>query len=311
MDMQQTPPPAGHNNPPVICPAVDDIRADLLARYPELAQRRKELLDTAATIPDPIPEGNEDLAKKVSDFLAMCRKFLKVVNGHRESEKAPYLAAGVAVDGFFKAGLSDDVEAKGKKIRAAELVYIDNKATRERLAREEQARQARAEADRLAAAALAAENARIAEQNRLREVAAAEQAERERVAKLTANPNQTEPVAVPPPPPAPPPLSTAPAEAILAQASAAADRASELERSALAKPASMGRVRGDLGGVSTIRKMWTGEVVDRTQLDLEALRQLLPQEGLEQAVRAFAKMNGVDGKPAPVLKGARIYQKNV
>lgn len=311
MDMQQTPPPAGHNHPVIECPKVDDIRADLLARFPELAQRRDELLATAATIPDPIPAGNEELAKKVSDFLAMCRKFIKVVNGHRESEKAPYLAGGEAVDGFFKAGLSNDVEAKGKKIRAAELVYIDAKATKEKLEREEAARVARLEADRLAAAALAAENARIAEENRRRDEAAAEQAERERIAKLTANPNQTEPVVVPPPPPAPPPLSTAPAEAILAEASAAADRANELERSALAKPATMGRVRGDLGGVSTIRKMWTGEVTSREELDLESLRRLIPQEALEQAVRAYAKTNGVDGKPAPVLKGARIWQKNV
>jgi plasmid stabilization system protein ParE len=97
----------------------------------------------------------------------------------------------------------------------------------------------------------------------------------------------------------------------LAEAVAASNRAAELERSALAKPASMGRVRGDLGGVSTIRKLWTGEVVNRAELDLEALRQHLPEEGLAQAVRAFAKANGIDGKPAPVLRGARIYQKNV
>lgn len=307
----QAEPGIRHNNPPVICPPADDIRADLLARYPELAQRRAELLTTAATIPDPIPEGNEEVAKKVSDFLAMCRKFLKVVNGHRESEKAPYLAGGEAVDGFFKAGLSTEVEAKGKKIRAAELVYIENKATKERLAREEAARKARIEADRLAAEALAAENTRLAEEKRLRDEAAADQAERERIAKLTANPNATEPVVVPPPPPAPPPPSTAPAEAKLAEATAAAGRADELERSAKAPAASMGRVRGDLGGVSTIRKMWTGEVTSRDDLDLEALRRLIPQEALEQAVRAYAKTNGVDGKPAPVLKGARIYQRNV
>lgn len=307
----QAEPGIRHNNPPVICPPAADIRADLLARFPELATRRDELLATARTIPDPMPVGDEAVAKKVSDFLSMCRKFLKVVNGHREGEKAPYLVAGETVDGFFKAGLSTEVEGFGKKIRAAELVYIDAKATKERLAREELARKARENAERLAREALAAENARLAEEKRLREIAAEEQAERERIAKLTQNPNATEPVVAPPPPPAPPPLSTAPAEAKFAEATAAAELAEQLERSAQAPAASMGRVRGDLGGVSTIRKMWTGIVTDRAVLDLDALRQHIPQEALEQAVRAYAKTNGADGKPAPVLKGARIYQKNV
>jgi hypothetical protein len=71
---------------------------------------------------------------------------------------------------------------------------------------------------------------------------------------------------------------------------------------AAARPAELHHDRGDLGGRSALRTDWVGEVVDRDELDLEALRPHLALDALEKAVRAFVRAGGRE------LSGARIYQ---
>lgn len=89
------------------------------------------------------------------------------------------------------------------------------------------------------------------------------------------------------------------AEAAAATAQKAADKA---KREADAKAADMSRSRGDYGSVASLRTRWTGEVVAREKLDLEALREHIPADALEKAVRSFVKAGGRN------LRGASIYE---
>lgn len=62
--------------------------------------------------------------------------------------------------------------------------------------------------------------------------------------------------------------------------------------------------RSENGAVSSTSKVWTGVIESIAALDLEKLRQYIPQDALERAVKAYAK----DTKGAD-LRGARIYQE--
>lgn len=74
------------------------------------------------------------------------------------------------------------------------------------------------------------------------------------------------------------------------------------EKSAEVKPAELSRVRGEYGAVSSLRTSWVFDEIDRATLDLEALRQHLPSDGLEKAVRSFIKAGGRE------LRGTRIFE---
>lgn len=71
---------------------------------------------------------------------------------------------------------------------------------------------------------------------------------------------------------------------------------------AVANAAELSRTRGDYGSVASLRTVWAGEIVNRDQLDLEALRPHIPLAALEQAVRAFVRAGGRH------LKGTKIYE---
>lgn len=82
----------------------------------------------------------------------------------------------------------------------------------------------------------------------------------------------------------------------------AAEAAQATARASSASAAELSRTRGDLGSVASLRTMWTGEMVDRYQLDLESLRDHIPQTALDQAIRSFVKAGGRE------LRGARIFE---
>lgn len=62
---------------------------------------------------------------------------------------------------------------------------------------------------------------------------------------------------------------------------------------------------GQSGAVASVRKTWVGEIVDRSDLNMELLRPFIPQSALEQALNAFVKAGGRE------LKGAKIYEKTI
>lgn len=85
-------------------------------------------------------------------------------------------------------------------------------------------------------------------------------------------------------------------------AAATADRfARKAERQTVAGMADFSRTRGD-SSMASITEKWVGRVEDRAAIDLEALREHLPFDALEQAVQSFVNAGGRE------LKGAYIYQ---
>jgi hypothetical protein len=74
------------------------------------------------------------------------------------------------------------------------------------------------------------------------------------------------------------------------------------EKAAAVKPAELSRTRGDVGAVASLRTFWDFTDLDRETLDLETLRQHLPADALEKAVRAFIKAGGRE------LRGVKIFE---
>ena len=85
-------------------------------------------------------------------------------------------------------------------------------------------------------------------------------------------------------------------------AARAANDAALAKADADAKPAELSRTRSDFGSVASLRTTWTFDGLDRSKIDLEALRQHIPEEALEKAVRAFIKAGGRE------LAGVRIFE---
>ena len=62
------------------------------------------------------------------------------------------------------------------------------------------------------------------------------------------------------------------------------------------------RIRGEEGSLLTTRKVWVGQLQDRHLLDLEALRQHLPEDALHKAIQSFVDAGGRK------LDGAHIFE---
>lgn len=87
-----------------------------------------------------------------------------------------------------------------------------------------------------------------------------------------------------------------------AEAKRKAAEAETAKRAAEANAASLSRSRSSAGTVASLTTEWTFRDLDREKLDLEALRQHLPEKALEQAVRSFIKAGGRK------LDGVDIYE---
>lgn len=75
------------------------------------------------------------------------------------------------------------------------------------------------------------------------------------------------------------------------------------DKAAHVKAAELSRTRGDYGAVASLRTTWDFEGLDRKAIDLETLRNHLPQDGIEKAIRAYIKAGGRE------LRGCRIYER--
>jgi undecaprenyl pyrophosphate synthase len=81
-----------------------------------------------------------------------------------------------------------------------------------------------------------------------------------------------------------------------------AAEAAKAEKSAAANAADLSRTRGDYGAVGSLRTTWDFRNLDRDALDLESLRQHLPLDALEKAVRSAIKAGVRE------LRGVEIYE---
>lgn len=94
-------------------------------------------------------------------------------------------------------------------------------------------------------------------------------------------------------------------DAAIAAEDRAKQQAADAERArkeALAKPAELSRSRGDFGAVASLHTFWSFADLDRDTIDLEALRQHLPIDALEKAVRSLIKAGGRE------LRGCTIFE---
>lgn len=76
------------------------------------------------------------------------------------------------------------------------------------------------------------------------------------------------------------------------------------EQAATVKAAELSQTRGEYGSLSSLRTTWIFDGIDRDALDLEALRQHLPIDGLEKAIRSFIRAGGRE------LSGTRIFESS-
>lgn len=140
-----------------IAPSTAEIQEWLADTQDALVQRRDEILAGFQRFLSAYPNGipDEGVQARAADFAGgkgIMNAFLKEATASRVSEKAPFLAGGKAVDGFFGA-LTDPVERAQAHTRSL-MTQFANKLEAERRA------VAKAEAERLAReAAIAQDNA--------------------------------------------------------------------------------------------------------------------------------------------------------
>lgn len=243
--MNEMPRRMGDNRgPPLLSP--EELQAILAEDNAQLLSRRDELLAAASRIPDVT---DDDLARRVTDFIRQVTAAVKAADGARIASKEPFLAGGRAVDGFYRQ-IADPLDLIKRAVEKKLTAYLREKAELERRERQERERLAREEEDRRRREAAEAER-KLADERSLQEAVDAQKRHEQ----------------------------------------ASADRA-RAEQEAAAKAAEMSRVRGEYGAVSSLRTTWTFSDLDRAELDLNALRYHLPEDGLERAVRSFIKAGG-------------------
>lgn len=138
----------GDNSRPLITP-------DQLARdHAALVKEVDEMMARAEKLPENIT--GEEAATLFANFVIESTALLAKVDKVREGEKAPYLAATKAVDGFFNAGQRDRLSPFTKRVRTAHEIWLWEESEKKRKELEaERDRLAKEAADKAEAAAAA------------------------------------------------------------------------------------------------------------------------------------------------------------
>lgn len=92
------------------------------------------------------------------------------------------------------------------------------------------------------------------------------------------------------------------ADAALQSAIVSEQQADRLERS-LQSGTGLGVTRTQSGAVASVRKIWTAEIIDRQQIDLEMLRPYFSQDHLQTALNAAMRAGVTE------IRGAKIWQR--
>jgi len=201
---------------------------------------------------------DDETLTRAGGFVLQLRDCAKDCDSRRVAAKAPFLAAGAIIDGFFKGGMSDRLNASAAEITRLQSAYQTAKAERERREAAERARLQREREDAERRAAAEAE----------REKRAAEQARIEAERAASAARNQAERAEAQ--------RQAAEAEAARRQAEdrarAAADAAAQAQQQAreatkieVAPAAAITRTRGDVA-LTTTRQVWKYRVIDITKV---------------------------------------------
>lgn len=260
-------PPRNHNNPP---DPIEILRAELAETHVPLRERG----DALTAMGDRLPAScdDDDTAAKLADAIKSCTAFTKNADAARVAAKEPHLAAGRAVDGFFKA-MSDPVEKVKTAMGALLTAYQRRKEAEERRRREEIAaaeRKAAQEAERAAreAARLAREAQQEADEAKAAEAKAAADKARD-------------------------------------DARAARAEADKAREEAQAKAADLSRSRTDLGSVASLRTVWTFEVENADEVPRLYLS--VSETAIKSAIKAATTR---DGKCPLKIPGVKIFAKS-
>ena len=135
---EQAPPARGHNQPPP--DTLEELNAGLL-------RDQAQLLAKLAKAPKAV--GSESAVKAAAALVREIRGLGGRLEAAREEQKAPHLAAGRAVDGFFK-GLMKPLDDGQGRLSYAVGVWQDKIEAERRAKAEAEAEAAQVEADRLA-----------------------------------------------------------------------------------------------------------------------------------------------------------------
>lgn len=324
----------GHNLPDA---DADPLKDRLYEDHADKFTRKAELLEGLASVPDRIEDGDEATAGRLTDFIKkQIAEFRKSVNTTHEAEKAPFLAAGRTVDSF-KHVLLDDIDKGGAAATVVLKSYADRKAAIEKAAREKAEREARAaaveaqrkadaeaaerarvaaEAKRIADEAKAAEDAKVAEAQRQADEAAKAVKDEEDIAAALVVQEEADRV-----------KRNADAKALIAKREAervAAEDAAKQKlvdeeakrteaaaikagRAADAKPAELGKSRGELGGQTSLKQFWNYTDLDRDRIDLESLRDHFTHDAIEKALKSWINVNAVALEQGKELAGVRLF----
>jgi septal ring factor EnvC (AmiA/AmiB activator) len=279
--------PLGHNSPP---DPIAILQAQLAQTHEPLIERAQQLAAMSERLPASCDD--DDTAQKLADGIKACTHFEKNSEAARVSAKEPHLAAGRAVDGWFKK-LADPVGSVKARMASLLTTYQRKKEAEER--------------ERLRAAAAAAEAARKEEERRRREAEAAArkaQEEADRLAREAAKSKADADAAA---------KAQAAAEAAAAaareqaaQAAIAREEATAAKTDATAKPAELTRTRSDLGSVASLRRTWEYEVID----DQAIPRMFLTVD--HAAIKAFIKSSTdkKSGECKAKIPGVRIFEQH-
>lgn len=252
-----------NRGPPLFTPA--DLQLQLGEDHAALFKRRDDLLAGEERVP---PIDNDEEAAKLGDFIRQITALARKAEGARVTAKEPFLEAERAVDGFFKQ-IVTPLDNPGRGAKPGLKQRLQDKLTAYQVEQEKKERARREEAARLA------REAEEREAERARQKAAEMRNQQELDDALDAQAN----------------------------ADKAAVDAADATRAAQAKPADLSRVRGDMGAVASLRTFWDFKDLSRVRVALEPLREHLPMDGLERAVRSFVRAGGRR------LDGVTIYER--
>lgn len=161
----------------------EKIAANLAEKHTKIVARAKEIETKLANVPDVIT--TQDESDKLSEFVRACMTFDKNADATRVEEKAPYMAAERAVDGFFNQ-LRDKVSKVKATLSQRGTAYDLKVQAAEKARRIEVARQAAEEAEILAAKAKAA--TKLDQEDKLVAASVAQQAAQDAKAAVDVKP---------------------------------------------------------------------------------------------------------------------------
>ncbi len=263
-------------------PAVKEFIEAAYAQFPkdieEMLAEARALIDDGSGKVRVLALDDISSASKIAALVKRFRDMSKLLDSHREKEKAPYFRATQQIDGTFFALMEKCLRrTKGAKPGAADvlfLIYDDwnkRRLAEEQRKRDEAARIAREEAEEKQRKA--AEEARKAEEARLAEERARKPETKEAKGAVAE-------------------AAAAAAAAAATEAKIATDAAVGARLNQLAKPADLVRTRHEDGALGTMGTEKYAEVIDESKLDKNALWPFISIGEKEKALRAWAKITG-------------------